>query len=171
MSGSSSPMPEQVVTTHVVGIDIGMELCTMSCLTMDKRQVIKATAFANTLQGFDWLFERLEGLGVAPKQILVGLEATSRYGENLLQALLKRGYQVCLLHPAQMHAFAQQRGLRAKTDQLDAVTIARALLSGEARLGYVRSRAGGDLPRTDALAAAPRVDDVVRYKNESHARL
>jgi transposase len=139
MSGSSSPMPEQVETTHVVGIDIGMESCTMSCLTMDKRQVIKSTPFANTLQGFDWLFERLEGLGVAPQQILVGLEATSRYGENLLQALLKRGYQVCLLHPAQMHAFAQQRGLRAKTDQLDAVTIARALLSGEARFGYVPS--------------------------------
>src|SRR5713101_7027518 len=38
MSGSSSPMPEQVVTTHVVGIDIGMESCTMSCLTLDKRQ-------------------------------------------------------------------------------------------------------------------------------------
>jgi len=117
-------MPEQVVTTHVVGIDIGMESCTMSCLTMDKRQVIKATPFANTLQGFEWLFERLEGLGVAPKQMLMGLEATSRYGENLLQALLKRGYQVCLLHPAQMHVFAQQRGLRAKTDQLDAVTDA-----------------------------------------------
>ncbi|SRR5713226_1137136 len=87
MSGFSSPMPEQVVTTHVVGIDIGMESCTMACLTMDKRQVIKATPFANTLQGFDWLFERLEGLGVARTQILVGLEATSRYGENLLQAL------------------------------------------------------------------------------------
>jgi len=103
-------MPEQVVTTHVVGIDIGMESCTMSCLTLDKRQVIKSTPFANTLQGFDWLFERLEGLGVAPKEMLVGLEATSRYGENLLQALLKHGYQVCLLHPAQMHAFAHQRG-------------------------------------------------------------
>ena len=63
--------------------------------------------------------------------MLVGLEATSRYGENLLQALLKHGYQVCLLHPAQMHAFAQQRGLRAKTDQLDAVTIARALRETE----------------------------------------
>ena len=56
-----------------------------------------------------------------------------------MQALLKGGYQVCLLHPAQMHVFAQQRGLRAKTDQLDAVTIARALLSGEARFGYVPS--------------------------------
>ena len=29
--------------------------------------------------------------------------------------------------------FAKQRGLRAKTDRLDATTIARVLLSGEAR--------------------------------------
>jgi len=99
-------MPDAVVTTYVVGIDIGSQSCTMSCLTMDKRQVIKPTPFANTAQGFDRLFERLEGLGDAPKHILVGLEATSRYGENLFQALLKGGYQVCLLHPAQMHAFA-----------------------------------------------------------------
>jgi transposase len=163
-------MPERVVTTHVVGIDIGMESCTMSCLTMDKHQIIKATPFANTLQGFGWLFERLEGLGVAPKQILVGLETTSRYGENLLQALLKRGYQVCLLHPAQMHAFAHQRGLRAKTDRLDAVTIARVLLSGEARFGYVPSEQVAtyrELMRLQHQLS----DDVVRYKNEIHALL
>jgi hypothetical protein len=78
MSGSSSPMPERVVTTHVVGIDIGMQSCTMACVTRDKRQVIKSTAFAKTLAGFDWLFERLEGLGVAPTELVVGLEATSR---------------------------------------------------------------------------------------------
>ena len=170
MSGSSSPTPEPVETTHVVGIDIGSQACTMACLTMDKRQVIKPTPFANTVQGLDWLFERLEGLGVAPKQILVGLEATSRYGENLLQALLKRGYQVCLLHPAQMHAFAKQRGMRAKTDQLDATTIARALLSGEARFGYVPSEQVAtyrELMRLQHQLS----DDVVRYKNEIHALL
>src|SRR6266849_5934133 len=170
MSESSSPMPEPVVTTHVVGIDIGSQSCTMSCLTMDKRQVIKSTPFANTVAGFYWLFERLEGLGVVPKQMLVGLEATSRYGENLLQALLKRDYQVCLLHPAQIHAFAKQRGLRAKTDQLDAVTIARALLSGEARFGYVPSEQVA--PYRELMRLQQQLsDDVVRYKNEIHALL
>src|SRR5258708_33624725 len=117
MSESSSSMTEQVVMTHVVGIDIGMESCTMACLTMDKRQVIKSTPFANTLQGFDWLFERLEGLGVTPPELLVGLEATSRYGEILLQALVKCGYQGWLLHPAQRHALGQQRRFREKTDR------------------------------------------------------
>ncbi len=170
MSRSSSPKSEQAVTSHVVGIDIGMESCTVACLTRDKQQVIKATSFANTVQGFHWLFERLESLGVAPQELLGGLEATSRYGEKLLQALLKRGYQVGLVHPAQMHAFAQQRGLRAKTDRLDAVTIARALLSGEARFGYVPSEqvaTSRELMRLQHQLS----DDVGRYKNEIHALL
>jgi len=137
MSQSSFPMPTPAPLAYVVGIDIGMESCMMCALTMEKRQVIKPSPFANKAEGFSSLFERLECLGASPEQILVGLEATSRYGENLYHAFFKRGYRVCLLHPAQMHAFAQQRGLRAKTDQVDAMTIARALLSGEARFGYV----------------------------------
>src|SRR6266704_1279444 len=49
------------------------------------------------------------------------------------------GYVLRLLHPGQTHQFHQQQGLRAKTDRLDAMTIARVLLSGEARAGYVPS--------------------------------
>jgi len=170
MSGSAFPMPAPAPLAYVVGIDIGMESCMMCGLTMEKRQVIKPSPFANQAEGFTGLFERLERLGASPDQILVGLEATSRYGENLYHALLKRGYRVCLLHPAQMHAFAQQRGLRAKTDQVDATTIARALLSGEARFGYVPTEQVAiyrELVRLQQQLS----EDVVRYKNEIHALL
>ncbi|MFL5587290.1 MAG: IS110 family transposase [Ktedonobacteraceae bacterium] len=57
--------------------------------------------------------------------------------ENLSHELEQRGYVLRLFHPGQTHHFHQQQGLRAKTDRLDAMTIARALLSGEARMGYV----------------------------------
>lgn len=170
MSESSFSMPAPAPLASVVGIDIGMESCMMCALTMEKRQVIKPSPFANKAEGFISLFERLERLGTVPDQILVGLEATSRYGESLYYALLKRGYRVCLLHPAQMHAFAQQRGLRAKTDQVDATTIARALLSGEARFGYVPTEQVAtyrELVRLQQQLS----DDVVRYKNEIHALL
>jgi transposase len=170
MPESSFLMPALAPLAYVVGIDIGMESCMMCALTMEKRQVIKPSPFANKAEGFISLFERLEHLGAALDQILVGLEATSRYGENLYHALLKRGYRVCLLHPAQMHAFAQQRGLRAKTDQVDATTIARALLSGEARFGYVPTEQVAtyrELVRLQQQLS----DDVVRYKNEIHALL
>ncbi len=170
MSGASSPKPTPAALAYVVGIDIGMESCLMCCLTMEKRQIIKPSQFSNDARGFDWLFGHLKSLRVAPNQILVGLEATSRYGENLYHALLKAGYRVCLLHPGQIHAFAQQRGLRAKTDRVDAMTIARALRSFEARFGYVPSEQVATYRELTRLHQQLS-DDVVRYKNEMHARL
>jgi len=101
--------------------------------------VVKAVTFANAKDGWEVLFEKLTRLDAVPKQILIGMEATSRYGENLYQEAQARGYQLCLLHPGQTHQFHRQQGLRAKTDRLDALTIAKVLLSGEARAGYVPS--------------------------------
>jgi transposase len=154
----------------VVGIDIGSQTCSMCGLQSDKSQVIKPVKFANAPAGFGVLQEKLEQLAVPPQQVLIGLEATSRYGENLYHFLESQGYQVCLLHPRQTHQFAQQRGLRAKTDTLDATTIARMLLSGEARRGYVP---------TDLIATYRELvrlhtqlsDEVARYKNEIQALL
>jgi transposase len=122
---------------YIVGIDIGSETCCFTVLTPQKQVVIKPTDLANAASGFALLQERVARLGMAPAQIVVGLEATSRYGENLFHFLQQQGYYLCLLHPRQTHEFAKQRGLRAKTDRLDASTIARVLLSGEARVGYV----------------------------------
>ncbi len=132
--------------------------------------MIKPTKFANATPGFSLLQEQLERLGVPPSQLLIGLEATSRYGENLYRFLEQRGYQLCLLHPRQTHQFAQQRGLRAKTDQLDASTIARMLLSGEARRGYVPTElivTYHELVRLHSQLS----DDIARYKDEIHALL
>jgi Transposase len=99
--------------------------------------VVKSITFANARDGWQIWEEQLNQLDAPPSQILIGMEATSRYGENLYHELEQRGYVLRLLHPGQTHHFHQQQGLRAKTDRLDAMTIARVLLSGEARIGYV----------------------------------
>jgi transposase len=95
----------------------------------DKRLVNKPTLFANTAAGFQLLQDKLAGLGVPTEQILIGMEATSRYGDALFHFLQRQGYQLGLLHPAQTHQFTQRRGLRAKTDKLDAITIGHVLRS------------------------------------------
>jgi transposase len=154
----------------VVGIDIGSQPCSFCALQPDKSQVIKPTDFANAPAGFALLLDKLERLGVSPKQILIGLEATSRYGENLYRFLESRGYQLCLLHPRQTHQFAQQRGLRAKTDKLDATTIARVLLSGEARRGYVPTEVIATY-RELARLQTQLTEDLTRYRTEIHALL
>src|SRR5713101_9807500 len=171
MTQPSSPSPlDPSSFRYVVGIDIGSQSCSFCALKPDKSSVIKPTDFANTATGFAVLLENLQQLGASPSQILVGLEATSRYGDNLYHLLLKRGYALCLLHPRQTHQFAQQRGLRAKTDKLDASTIARVLLSGEARAGYVPTEVVAtyrELVRLQAQLS----DEAARYKNEIHALL
>src|SRR6266851_3238780 len=153
---SSSDAPSSPVDAsgfaYVVGIDMGSQAYVYSVLQPDKRPVGKPTELANNRAGFEQLHGCLRQLGVAPERVLIGLEATSRYSENLYQFLSEQGYPLCLLHPRQTHQFAQQRGLRAKTDRLDATTIARLLLSGEARRGYVP-------------------DDSARYQNQIQALL
>src|SRR5260370_28551008 len=131
--------PQEMSIKYVCGVDIGSQSCAGCILRLDKSVVVKPISFANAREGWQIWEEKLSQLDAVPSQILIGMEATSRYGENLYQELEYRGYVLRLLHAGQTHQFHQQQGLRAKTDRLDAMTIARVLLSGEARAGYVPS--------------------------------
>jgi transposase len=135
----TAPDSEAPIPQYVVGIDIGSATCSLCALHLDKTVAGKPFEFSNTGAGFVVLAERLTRLAPTPAGIVVGMEATARYWENLYTFLVGQGYRVVLLHPGQTHQFAQQRGLRAKTDRLDATTIARLLLSDEVRPAYVPS--------------------------------
>jgi len=140
MSMAVSPSSEGKATIkYVCGIDLGNQSCSGCICRPDKSVVVKPMTFANAKDGWQGWFEKLAQLDAAPNQVLIGMEATSRYGENLYQELEQRGYVLRLLHPRQTHQFHERQGLRAKTDRLDALTIAKVLLSGEARAGYVPS--------------------------------
>ena len=152
---------------YVVGIDVGAETCAVSLLRPDKTAVRAPFTIANTAPGFAHLATELAHLDCPPTQIRIGLEATGRYWENLYQFLLQRGYDLVLVHPGQAHHFAQQRGLRAKTDRLDAGTIGRALLSDDLRPASVPSEAivaYRELVRlqTDLTDAAARYKQAIR---------
>ena len=162
------PSAEGKAIYYVSGIDIGSQSCLGCICRADKRVVVKPMEFANTKAGWKVFVGKLEQLGVPPSTILVGMEATARYGENLYHELEQRGYALCLLHPGQTHQYHQQQGLRAKTDRLDAMTIARLLLSGEARPGYIPSDQVAtyrELVRLHSHLS----DEGARYKNEIHA--
>lgn len=134
---TSTFSPEKMSITYVCGLDIGSQSCSGCVLRLDRSVVLKPMTFENTKAGWQVWMEHLSRLDAPANEILIGMEATSRYGENLYQELAQHGYVLRLLHPGQTHHFHQQRGLRAKTDRVDAMTIARALLSGDARACYV----------------------------------
>ena len=135
----SASSEEEATIKYVCGIDIGSQSCSGCVMRPDKRVVIKSSDFPNTLEGWRVWEAKLAQLDASPNEIRIGMEATSRYHENLYRELEQKGYQMCLLHPGQTHLFHKQQGLRAKTDRLDAMTIARVLLSGVERTGYIPS--------------------------------
>ncbi len=160
--------PVEMSIKYVCGIDIGSQSCAGCILRLDKSIVVKPIPFANAREGWQLWEEKLSQLDAVPSQILIGMEATSRYGENLYQELERQGYVLRLLHSGQTHQFHQQQRLRAKTDRLDAMTIARMLLSGEARAGYVPSEQVTTYREVVRLHTQLS-DEAAAYKNEIQA--
>jgi transposase len=167
---ASASSEEEATIKYVCGIDIGSQSCSGCICRPDKSVVVKPITFTNTQEGWRLLVEKLTKLDAAPGQILIGMEATSRYGENLYHELEQQGYVLCLLHPGQTHQFHRQQGLRAKTDRLDAMTIARVLLSGEARAGYIPSEHVATYRELVRLHTQL-IDEAARYQNEIQALL
>jgi transposase len=96
----------------------------------------KSTPIAATAAGHAQLLAWLGEWG-APATVLIGLESTGSLWEPLYDALTQVGYTVALLNPHQTAAWATSLGLRAKTDGIDAHTLARGLLAGWARASTV----------------------------------
>jgi transposase len=121
----------------VVGIDVAKRshvLCALDASSGAIQQ--KPTKVAATAEGYAQLCARLAGWG-EPHELLIGMEATGSLWEPLYDPLSRAGYRVVVLNPRQTAAWATSLGLRAKTDGIDAQTIARGLLAGYGRASSV----------------------------------
>ncbi len=78
-----------------------------------------------TLQGFAVLQARLRAAGHVAADMLVVLEATGSYGVSLATTRAHAGVAVAVITPDQAHHVATAVLQRAKTDALDARTLAR----------------------------------------------
>jgi transposase len=99
----------------VVGIDVSKDR-----LDVAIRPSGAAFAVTRTTVGLRELAARLVPL--APKA--VGLEATGGYETVVAASLAAVGLPVIVINPAQVRAFAQALGKRAKTDPIDAAVVA-----------------------------------------------
>jgi transposase len=123
----------------VVGVDVAKRshvVCALAAPAGAVRQ--KALKIAATAEGYAQLRTALAGWG-QPHEVLVGVEATGCLWEPLYDALTRAGYRVLVLNPRQTASWAASLGLRAKTDGLDAQTLARGLLAGYARASVLPS--------------------------------
>lgn len=106
--------------TAIVGIDIAKDKFDV-CLLNEAGKAQEAT-FANSKQGINQLHHWLKKQGA--KQAQVCLEATGIYGDLVAETLHSRKYQVSVVNPARIKAYADSQMRRNKTDALDAALIA-----------------------------------------------
>jgi len=153
---------------YVVGVDVAKRAHVYCLIERETGTVrVKSQTVAATAAGYDQLVVQLRSWG-EPGSVLIGLEATGCLWEPLYEALSHAGYTVLVLNPRQTSAWSAALGLRAKTDGIDAHTLARGLCAGYGQASTVPSeavqalrtltRARADLVQTQT-AAKQRVRD------------
>jgi len=99
-----------------VGIDVSKDRLDVHVLPTNETFTV-----ARNGEGLVALNERLAGLGVTT----VAVEATGGFETVVAASLAGAGLPVVVVNPAQVRAFAQALGKRAKSDPIDAGLIAR----------------------------------------------
>jgi len=117
----------------VVGIDIGKRRHAATALSPHGEVIAQLAAFPNTRQGVDQLEKEVLRKAGGPGKVLVGMEATGHYWMCLYHELTRRGYACVVLNPLQTNARSSARIRKTRNDKIDSETIARLILSGEAR--------------------------------------
>ncbi len=119
-------MPENAPAPYdlFVGIDIAAVSVAVSWIAPPAAPTA-AWTIDQTPEGYALLHRRLVATKVPPGRILVVMEATGSYWMTLATTLVGAGFAVSVINPAQAHAFAKALLKRAKTDAIDAQTLAQ----------------------------------------------
>lgn len=107
-----------------VGLDIAAQSISAAWGTQGQ-QVKAGQTFSQSENGHRKLVKALRAAGYVPEQVLVVLEATGTYWMRAAVALHQAGYVVSVINPRQAHHFAEALLKQAKTDVMDAQTLAR----------------------------------------------
>jgi len=110
--------------TLFVGVDIA---ATTAAVSIQRAGAPASRSFTidQTPEGHTKLMHQLQATGHVPSRILVVMEATGSYWISLATHLVHEGFVVSVINPAQAHYFAKALLKRAKTDAIDAQTLAQ----------------------------------------------
>lgn len=137
-----------------VGIDVSKDK--HDCFIVNSEGEVLADVFTihNTMDGFNFLLQRIRECTMPQDKIKVGLEATGHYSYNLIGFLLDNGLATYVLNPLRTNLYRKSLSLRkTKTDRVDARTIAHMLLSD-----------AGLKPYTDTTYHNEELKSLTRYR-------
>ncbi len=109
-----------------VGIDIAKLNHFASAISSEGEILIEPFKFTNDYDGFYLLLSKLAPLD--QHSIIIGLESTAHYGDNLVRFLICKDFNVCVLNPLSTSSMRKNNVRKTKTDKVDTFVIAKTLM-------------------------------------------
>lgn len=109
-----------------VGIDIAKLNHFASIISHDGEVLVEPFKFLNDNDGFRLLASKLDQF--EKDSLVIGLESTAHYGNNLVEFLVSRRFNVCVINPIQTSVMRKTNIRKTKTDRVDTLLIAKTLM-------------------------------------------
>ncbi len=114
----------------LVGIDVAKDKHDCYIMTSEGEVLFKSFTIANSMEGFNQLYEKILSVTDNLDKVKIGLEATGHYSYNILGYLLDKGLTPFVINPLHTNLYRKSLSLRkTKTDKVDSRTIASMLMS------------------------------------------
>jgi transposase len=115
---------------YYLGIDIAKNTHVASMIGEDGKLVFRAFSFSNTTEGGEALLSKIAG--IAPEELVIGMEATGHYWLAVYSYLYGKGYKLHVINPIQTDGWRKGVEIRRRrTDPIDSVLIAELLRYGD----------------------------------------
>ena len=114
--------------SYFIGIDIAKNTHWASCISADGEIILEPFSFSNDNGGFQKFISKLQSLD--KEKILIGLESTAHYGENIISYLFNLNFKIGLINPIQTAILRRSNIRKTKNDKVDTKIIIKALSLG-----------------------------------------
>ena len=112
-----------------VGIDIAKTNHYASIVDFSTGEVIENPFLVtNDKQGFEFLFSKIKSFD--RDKVLIGLESTAHYGNNLIFYFHEKQFKLGIINPIQTATLRKTRIRKVKNDKVDSMLICEALSLG-----------------------------------------
>lgn len=149
-----------------IGFDIAKENHYASIANSDGEVIQEAFLVKNSIKGFNFFMDMLKNHNIDISNCLVGMESTGHYGENLIQFLHNKGFNIGIINPIQTDALRNSNIRKTKTDKIDTYLIIQSLM-----LKHYTPFVAKDIKILELRSLCRHRDDVLKYRSKLKVRL
>lgn len=121
-----------VVFMMYVGIDVAKDTHVAAVMSDNGELAVEPFSFGNDAAGFSLLLSKLKPFDKS--DLLIGLESTGIYSENLICFLHGLQYKLAVINPIQTASLRKSNIRKTKTDKVDSLLIIKSLTVNSYRL-------------------------------------